>query len=142
MRCPPLNSCARHELREKIMKVIESCIEHYALIYEGLLKRVSRENNQKVPPCASAACYRRAYDLYNNIVDSAGTNPQNYKLKIKEFQDYVTEISNHLYDVLVENNEKVQCPELKEYLEKNKPINSIYLLNWILQNADESILKK
>lgn len=124
------------------MKVIESCIEHYALIYEGLLKKVSRENNQKVPSFASADCYRHLYDFYSDMIDIAYTNPQDYKLKVKQFQDHVAEISNHLYDVLVENNEKVQCSELKEYLEKNKPINSIYLLNWILQNADESIPKK
>lgn len=120
--------------------MIESCIEHYALIFEGLLKKVSRENGKVVPPCASTDKYRKIIELYEAAMNEESS--QHKTKQQKEFDNYMEEISKNLYKVLVENNTTVQCPELKEYLQQNTPIHSIHILNWVLQKAEEDILKK
>ena len=127
------NSCARHVFREKSMTNFK-CNEHYALLFESLLKRVCEQSGQEILKSVDTAVYNAVLDRYEDVM---AATPTDLNEKREAFNSALKKITNLLHKILVDKNSKFHYDTFSELLPDKTSVHSVHQLNWILEKASE-----
>ncbi len=121
-------------IREKIMANLSKCNEHYALLFESLLKRVCEQSGQEVLKSVDTAVYNAVLDRYEDVM---AANPTDLNEKQEAFNSALKKVTNLLHKILVDKNSKFHHDNFCTLLPDNTSIHSVHQLNWILEQANK-----